>query len=94
MFVDCGGLCDVAIGPIVGATSDSLTSKFGRRRPVIFTGLVLTWVAGMFFSLAQRIFPGHMAIYFAAPMYWVMDVTINILQTPHRALVADLAEDP
>jgi len=80
-------------GPIVGATSDSLTSKFGRRRPVIFTGLVLTWVAGMFFSLAQRIFPGHMAIYFAAPMYWVMDVTINILQTPHRALVADLAED-
>jgi len=26
-------------------------------------------------------------------MYWIMDVTINILQTPHRALVADLAAD-
>jgi len=26
-------------------------------------------------------------------MYWIMDVTINILQTPHRALVADLASD-
>lgn len=25
------------------------------------------------------------------PMYWVMDVTINILQTPYRALVSDLA---
>lgn len=24
-------------------------------------------------------------------MYWVMDVTINILQTPYRALVSDLA---
>jgi hypothetical protein len=26
-------------------------------------------------------------------MYWVLDVTINILQTPHRALVADLATE-
>ena len=30
-------------------------------------------------------------IAFAVPMYWVMDVTINILQTPYRALVSDLA---
>mmetsp|Transcript_83311 Transcript_83311/g.268525 ORF Transcript_83311/g.268525 Transcript_83311/m.268525 type:complete len:520 (+) Transcript_83311:73-1632(+) len=116
-------------GPIVGATSDSLTSKFGRRRPVILTGLVSLWIAGMLFAGAEHIFPlnqcGAMgpaavlegnganatkatnaprrlseaepdvvpctALFFAAPMYWVMDVTINILQTPHRALVADLA---
>lgn len=30
-------------------------------------------------------------IAFAVPMYWIMDVTINILQTPYRALVSDLA---
>merc|ERR1719336_3780313 len=80
-------------GPLVGATSDSCTSKFGRRRPIILAGLVSTWVAGMLFSSAEHLFSGHTALYFAAPMYWVMDVTINILQTPHRALVADLASE-
>jgi len=80
-------------GPIVGATSDSCTSKYGRRRPVILCGLIATWVAGMLFSSAEYIFSGDAAVFFAAPMYWIMDVTINILQTPHRALVADLASD-
>jgi len=80
-------------GPLVGATSDSCTSRFGRRRPVILAGLISTWVAGMLFSSAEHMFGGNVALYFAAPMYWVMDVTINILQTPHRALVADLASD-
>ena len=37
--------------------------------------------------------PEGKAVYFAAPMYWVLDVTINVLQTPHRALVADLATE-
>merc|ERR1719464_2321440 len=56
-------------------------------------GLISTWVAGLLFSSAEHLFAKGSAIMFAAPMYWVMDVTINILQTPHRALVADLASD-
>jgi len=80
-------------GPLVGATSDSCTSKYGRRRPVILAGLISTWIAGMLFSGAEHFFSGSTALWFAAPMYWVMDVTINILQTPHRALVADLASE-
>eukprot|EP00443_Scrippsiella_acuminata_P008079 CAMPEP_0115198502 /NCGR_PEP_ID=MMETSP0270-20121206/16139_1 /TAXON_ID=71861 /ORGANISM="Scrippsiella trochoidea, Strain CCMP3099" /LENGTH=491 /DNA_ID=CAMNT_0002611877 /DNA_START=25 /DNA_END=1500 /DNA_ORIENTATION=+ len=80
-------------GPIVGAMSDSLTSSFGRRRPVILAGLLSTWVAGMLFASSEHFLPKGQAVYFAAPMYWIMDVTINILQTPHRALVADLASE-
>jgi len=80
-------------GPIVGATSDGLTSRYGRRRPVIFAGLVSTWIAGMLFCCAEHLFPKGKALMFAAPMYWVMDVTINVLQTPHRALVSDLASE-
>jgi solute carrier family 45 protein 1/2/4 len=80
-------------GPIVGATSDNCTSRFGRRRPVIVAGLISTWVAGTLFAASEHLFDKHTAIYFAAPMYWIMDVTINILQTPHRALVADLATE-
>jgi len=80
-------------GPLVGAASDNCTSRFGRRRPIILMGLLSTWVAGTLFSSAERLFEGSAAVYFAAPMAWVLDVTINILQTPHRALVADLASD-
>ncbi|CAE7195567.1 SUT5 [Symbiodinium natans] len=79
-------------GPIIGAWSDRLTSKWGRRRPIILGGLISTWIAGMLFSASEHLFADTTAkIGFAVPMYWVMDVTINILQTPHRALVADLA---
>eukprot|EP00428_Durinskia_dybowskii_P020093 CAMPEP_0170213364 /NCGR_PEP_ID=MMETSP0116_2-20130129/6306_1 /TAXON_ID=400756 /ORGANISM="Durinskia baltica, Strain CSIRO CS-38" /LENGTH=503 /DNA_ID=CAMNT_0010463915 /DNA_START=21 /DNA_END=1532 /DNA_ORIENTATION=- len=80
-------------GPIVGALSDTLTSRWGRRRPVILAGLASTWVAGVLFASSEHLFSKDTAIFFAAPMYWVMDVTINILQTPHRALVADLASE-
>mmetsp|Transcript_22628 Transcript_22628/g.49669 ORF Transcript_22628/g.49669 Transcript_22628/m.49669 type:complete len:476 (-) Transcript_22628:253-1680(-) len=80
-------------GPLIGAISDSCTSRLGRRRPVILCGLASLWVAGMMFSGSELFFPEGKAIYFAAPMYWVMDVTINVLQTPHRALVSDLASE-
>jgi len=79
-------------GPIIGAWSDRLTSRWGRRRPIILGGLLSTWVAGALFSCSEHIFSGETAkIAFAVPMYWTLDVTINILQTPHRALVSDLA---
>merc|ERR1719436_2165442 len=85
-----GAVTGFFTGPIIGATSDNCTSRFGRRRPVIVGGLVSFWIAGMLFAGSEHLFPAH-AIYFATPMYWVMDITINILQTPNRALVADLA---
>ncbi|CAE7517671.1 SUC2 [Symbiodinium pilosum] len=79
-------------GPIIGAVSDRLTSKWGRRRPIILGGLISTWIAAMLFSSSEHLFSSTTAkIGFAVPMYWVMDVTMNVLQTPHRALVSDLA---
>lgn len=80
-------------GPLVGAVSDSLASPYGRRRPVILVGLALTWVAGLLFTLSEHVLPYGTAPRMAAPMFWILDVTINILQAPHRALVADLSSD-
>eukprot|EP00439_Symbiodinium_sp_Y106_P072766 s625_g13.t1 len=81
-------------GPIIGAMSDRLTSKWGRRRPIILGGLISTWIAAMLFTSSEHLFSSTTAkIGFAVPMYWVMDVTMNVLQTPHRALVSDLATE-
>merc|ERR1719203_1707044 len=79
-------------GPLAGAYSDSCTLKMGRRRPVILFGLVSFAIAGLVFSGAEHVL-GESAIFVAAPMYWVLDVTINIMQTPHRALAADFASE-
>jgi hypothetical protein len=78
--------------PIVGATSDVCTSKYGRRRPVIAFGLASFMVAGCLFTGAEHVI-GDKALWVAAPMFWVVDVTVNILQTPHRALAADFASE-
>merc|ERR1740129_957089 len=79
-------------GPLAGAYSDSCTLKMGRRRPVILFGLVSFAIAGLVFSGSEHVL-GETAIFVAAPMYWVLDVTINIMQTPHRALAADFASE-
>jgi len=40
--IGIGGILAVAVPPLVGAWSDRLTSRFGRRRPIMVAGTVLT----------------------------------------------------
>jgi len=87
-----GPIVGFVVGPIVGTWSDQSTSKWGRRRPIIVAGLVSTIVAGLLYAGAKHIMTaGKGAIYLAGAMQWVLDFTINAMQTPFRALVSDLA---
>lgn len=87
-----GPVVGFIVGPIVGTWSDQSTSKWGRRRPVIVAGFLATLVAGILYSGARQILgEGSGALWLAASMQWVMDFTINAMQTPFRALVSDLS---
>jgi len=87
-----GPIVGFIVGPIVGTWSDQSESKWGRRRPIIVAGLLSTIVAGLLYAGAEQIMgKGDGAMYLAASMQWVLDFTINAMQTPFRALVADLA---
>merc|ERR1711997_1247659 len=58
----------------------------------IVAGLLSTLVAGLLYSGAEQLLgKGEGAMYLAAVMQWVLDFTINAMQTPFRALVSDLA---
>jgi hypothetical protein len=87
-----GPLVGFFAGPLVGAWSDHSTCSWGRRIPIIMFGLVSTLVAGVLWAGSERLLPAH-PLWLSAPMYWVLDLTVNILQTPFRALVADMASD-
>lgn len=86
-----GPIVGFFVGPLVGAWSDQSTSKWGRRRPIMVAGLLSTCVAGILYSGSERFTGKGNGMYLAAVMQWVLDFTINAMQTPYRALVADLA---
>merc|ERR1712050_520771 len=52
---------------------------------------VATVVAGLLYSGAEQIMGTGNGLYLAASMQWVLDFTINAMQTPFRALISDLA---
>jgi solute carrier family 45, member 1/2/4 len=87
-----GPITGFIVQPVVGSFSDSCTSRWGRRRPFIVTGVILTVISSFLFSFAERIggkaSPGAIAI--AVLSFWMMDVSINMTMGPFRALLSDL----
>lgn len=51
-----GGLLAVTVPPIVGAWSDRLSTRFGRRRPIMVVGTLLT-LPGLFLMMAATNYP-------------------------------------
>lgn len=88
-----GPITGFITGPIVGAMSDNCTSKYGRRRPFIVVGVILLWAASMVFANANHLGGGNTptAQFIALFAFIVLDVVINIIQTPIRAIVSDVS---
>jgi maltose/moltooligosaccharide transporter len=63
--------------------SDNCQSRFGRRRPFLLAGALLTA-----FSLIAM--PNSPNLLVAAVLLWLLDASLNITQGPYRALVPDI----
>ncbi len=96
-----GPFTGMVVQPIIGALSDKTTSRFGRRRPYLLGGALLSALAlwalpnseiitnTIFSTLGICIHP-LAALCFAAVMIWILDACVNIAQGPYRALVPDV----
>jgi MFS family permease len=84
-----GPLSGFFTAPIVGAYSDACTSKYGRRRPFIVGGLLLTIVFAMLFAYSKEFGDASWFVGLLASV--LLDITINVIQTPVRALGSDMA---
>ncbi|HEX2680728.1 MAG TPA: MFS transporter, partial [Candidatus Dormibacteraeota bacterium] len=51
-----GGILAVTVPPIVGAWSDRMNTRFGRRRPIMVVGTLLT-LPGLFLMMAATNYP-------------------------------------
>jgi maltose/moltooligosaccharide transporter len=96
-----GPFTGMVVQPLIGALSDKTTSAFGRRRPYLLGGALLSALALWALPNSESItnwlsstlhvpFPALAALAFAAVMIWILDACVNIAQGPYRALVPDV----
>eukprot|EP00727_Mastigamoeba_balamuthi_P010388 m51a1_g5972 putative major facilitator subfamily protein (515) ;mRNA; f:231413-233558 len=98
-----GPISGLIVQPVVGAWSDSLRSRWGRRRPFVAVGAFFC-AAGMALIAAsvdlgkllgddeksERPGDHKYAIAFAITGLWIMNLFVNTIQGPARAIVADI----
>ena len=96
-----GPFTGMVVQPLIGALSDKTSSIFGRRRPYLLGGALLSAVAlwalpnselitNFISSILHIKFPELAALFFAAVMIWILDACVNIAQGPYRALIPDV----
>ncbi|KAL8059812.1 hypothetical protein ABFS82_03G108800 [Erythranthe guttata] len=99
----CGPISGLIVQPIVGHHSDRCTSRFGRRRPFIVAGtlllsigvLLIGFAADIGRNLGDSLKPGikHRAATIFILGFWLLDISNNMIQSPCRALLADISGD-
>ena len=96
-----GPFTGMVVQPLIGALSDKTTSIFGRRRPYLLGGALLSaialwalpnseYITNCLGALIHLHLPDWSALLFAAAMIWILDACVNIAQGPYRALVPDV----
>lgn len=96
-----GPFSGMIVQPMIGVISDNTKSRFGRRRPYLLAGAIITAIAlwafphsanisGFISSLLHVNFPAWSGVFVAAIMIWIIDACINIAQGPYRSLIPDV----
>lgn len=96
-----GPFSGMVVQPIIGVLSDNTKSRFGRRRPYLLGGAIITALALWAFphsagisDIISKLFhfnmPAWGGLLIAALLIWVIDACINIAQGPYRSLIPDV----
>ena len=96
-----GPFTGMVVQPLIGVLSDKTKSPFGRRRPYLMGGALLSAIALWALPNSEIItntigaylhlhLPELSALFFAAIMIWILDACVNIAQGPYRALIPDV----
>ncbi|KAI0037009.1 hypothetical protein K488DRAFT_75578 [Vararia minispora EC-137] len=94
-----GPLSGLIVQPVVGILADASTSRFGRRRPYILYGAILTATALLLLGFTRPVagivtsIPSSandmLTIWLAVLSVFCVDFSINVVQAMDRALIVD-----
>ncbi|CAK5284525.1 unnamed protein product, partial [Mycena citricolor] len=93
-----GPLSGFIVQPIIGVVADNSTSAWGRRRPYMIAGSLVSGAAmlvlGFTRSVSDVLFGARSSdetvIALAVIAIWVADFSINVVQSMDRALIVDV----
>lgn len=96
-----GPFSGMIVQPMIGVISDNTKSRFGRRRPYLLAGAIITAIALWAFPHSANLsnflgnllhvnIPAWGGVFVAAIMIWIIDACINIAQGPYRSLIPDV----
>ncbi|EGC31816.1 hypothetical protein DICPUDRAFT_57477 [Dictyostelium purpureum] len=98
-----GPISGFLVQPIIGVYSDTCKSKFGRRKPFIVFGSIFC-IAGLILIAfspligqalgdkeSSELTSDHkIGLIIAIAGFWIMNLSVNVMQGPTRSLVSDL----
>ena len=83
-----GTLVAVVVNPLIGAVSDYVTFRMGRRRPFMIIGTVLNVIVLAAFAFAPNLSPGILLFMFAF-LFLLLQFSNNFANSPWSAIIAD-----
>lgn len=81
-----GPVTGLLIQPLIGAFSDGIWTRFGRRKPFFLIGALTG-------SVAVLLMPYSPALWIAVGLFWILDASMNTAMEPYRALIGDKLND-
>jgi glycoside/pentoside/hexuronide:cation symporter, GPH family len=85
-------LFDAVTDPMVGMISDRISTPFGRRRPLIAAGALLTGIAILFLFNPPDMVPGAATIWFLA-LIFMLFLFWTVIIVPYESLGPELTFD-
>ncbi len=88
LVVAWGTLVAVIVNPLVGAISDYVTFRLGRRRPFMIIGTILNVVVLAAFAFSPAL-PSGILLFMFALLFLLLQFTNNLANSPWSAIIAD-----
>src|SRR5438132_1758282 len=89
LVVIWGTLIAVVVNPLVGAISDYVTFRMGRRRPFLIIGTALNVVVLILFAYSPTCFSSTALLVTFIVLFLLLQFTNNLANSPWSAIIAD-----
>ncbi len=89
LVVIWGTLVAVVVNPLVGAISDYVTFRMGRRRPFLIIGTALNVIVLLLFAFSPTWFSSTALLLTFIALFLLLQFTNNLANSPWSAIIAD-----